>query len=135
LLLVVLWMRSDVVDSFSFALGSNVLSVDSKDGQLYASVSASGGANLQPFLRYPRRAEAAVWEAVRQENAWGFGMFQDLTWINTSTIVVPHWFPALLSFTCAILPWIKCPRRFSLRTLLIATTLFAAVLGLMVATW
>jgi hypothetical protein len=133
-LLIVLWARSDLeTDSFRFSVGSCGLSIDSTGGRLYTSVSGSGGANLQPFLRYPRSAERTVWQAVRRENAWGFGAFQDLTFINTSTIVVPHWFPALLMITLAILPWLWWPRRFSLRTLLIATTLIAVVLGLAVA--
>ena len=43
---------------------------------------------------------------------------------------LPHWLPVLLSITLATVPWLrdlKC--RFSLRTLLIATTLFAVGLG------
>jgi hypothetical protein len=44
---------------------------------------------------------------------------------------VPHWFSALLMAMAATAPWIKW--RFSLRTLLIATTLVAVVLGLAVA--
>jgi hypothetical protein len=43
-------------------------------------------------------------------------------------IVLPMWFPILMAVGIASAPWI---RRFSLRTLLIATTLVAVVLGLM----
>jgi hypothetical protein len=45
---------------------------------------------------------------------------------------VPHWFPLLLVAAVGCLPWIHWSKRFSLRTLLIATTLIAAVLGLVV---
>jgi hypothetical protein len=39
------------------------------------------------------------------------------------------WFPILLGVAIASAPWV---RRFSLRTLLIATTLVAVVLGIVV---
>ena len=41
-----------------------------------------------------------------------------------------HWLPALLFAAVAAIPWLRW--RFSLRTLLIATTLVAVVLGLIV---
>jgi hypothetical protein len=44
-------------------------------------------------------------------------------------IVLPMWFLILMGVSIASAPWI---RRFSLRTLLIATTLVAAVLGIVV---
>ena len=48
-------------------------------------------------------------------------------------IAVPWWFPVLLSITFAGLPWLRqIPHRFSLRTLLIATTLVAVGLGAIV---
>jgi hypothetical protein len=43
---------------------------------------------------------------------------------------IPYWFPILLCSILAALPWFRW--RFSLRTLLIATTLVAVVLGLVV---
>jgi hypothetical protein len=45
---------------------------------------------------------------------------------------VPHWFALLLSMIFAAVPWIHWSRRYSLRTLLIATTLVAVGLGLSV---
>jgi hypothetical protein len=48
-------------------------------------------------------------------------------------VAVPHWFLVAIFTTLAVLPWIRhLSRRFSLRTLLIATTLIAVVLGLVV---
>jgi len=44
--------------------------------------------------------------------------------------VVPYWFLALIAAVLGVVPWPKQTyRRFSLRTLLIATTLVAVVLG------
>jgi hypothetical protein len=45
---------------------------------------------------------------------------------------MPIWFPALLCATFTAIPYFPWSRRFSLRTLLIATTLLAVVLGLIV---
>jgi hypothetical protein len=45
-------------------------------------------------------------------------------------LILPFWFPVLLSAAIAAVPWIRC--RFTLRTLLIATTLVAVVLGAIV---
>jgi len=47
-----------------------------------------------------------------------------------TTIITPHWFLVLISTAVAIVPWL--PLRFSLRTLLIATTLIAILLCLIV---
>jgi hypothetical protein len=47
-------------------------------------------------------------------------------------VLVPYSFLVLISGGLATAPWIKWSKRFSLRTLLIATTLVAAVLGLIV---
>ena len=55
---------------------------------------------------------------------WGVAVFR------TGQIFVPFWFLFLLATTSAALPWVKWSNRFSLRTLLIVTTLVAVVLGL-----
>jgi hypothetical protein len=48
-------------------------------------------------------------------------------------LIFPYWSAAIVSAAIAALPWLSCIRRFSLRTLLIATTLLAVLLGLIVA--
>jgi hypothetical protein len=55
---------------------------------------------------------------------WGVFLFR------TGQVFVPFWFLSLLTATSATLPWVKWAKRFSLRALLIATTLVAVVLGL-----
>jgi hypothetical protein len=54
--------------------------------------------------------------------------------ISTSLrIDIPYWFLALFCVAIAVLPWLdSCSKRFSLRTLLITTTLVAVGLGLIV---
>ena len=44
--------------------------------------------------------------------------------------ILPIWFPIMLASIVAVAPWPRLSWRFSLRTLLIATTLFAVALGL-----
>jgi hypothetical protein len=46
-----------------------------------------------------------------------------------SLIYVPNWFLALLAAVFAAVPWVNRIRRYSLRTLLIVTTLVAVGLG------
>jgi hypothetical protein len=50
----------------------------------------------------------------------------------TSHISMPHWVIVLALMVLASIPWIGWKWRFSLRTLLIATTLVAVLLGLVV---
>ncbi len=47
-------------------------------------------------------------------------------------LIIPLWFPPLLMVMLIALPWVRWSNRFSLRTLLIATTLIAVLLGLVV---
>jgi hypothetical protein len=51
---------------------------------------------------------------------------------NVSTITMPQWPAIVFAATLAAAPWIRWSKRFSLRILLIATTLVAVVLGLIV---
>ena len=60
-------------------------------------------------------------------NMFGFGIHKAR---GTDTIMMPYWFLVLLSAVFAAAPWIR--HQFSLRTLLIATTLIAVLLGLIV---
>jgi hypothetical protein len=49
---------------------------------------------------------------------------------NEVVIVVPDWIPVLIAGTIAAVPWIRPAKCYSLRTLFIAMTLIAIVLGL-----
>jgi hypothetical protein len=48
---------------------------------------------------------------------------------NTPYVLIPSWELVLIFAGCGTVPWLRWTRRFSLRTLLIATTLVAVVLG------
>jgi hypothetical protein len=62
-----------------------------------------------------------------QHSELGFSSFSDTDYLMVSA---PHWFPIVILGGVATLPWAK--HRFSLHTLLIATTLVAVALGLAV---
>jgi hypothetical protein len=51
---------------------------------------------------------------------------------NCTTLVIPYWFLVIFSIAQTAAPWIRWSSKYSLRTLLIATTLVAVVLGLFV---
>ena len=53
-------------------------------------------------------------------------------WRDSFGMVLPYWFLILCVVVLAAVPWLPLSKRFSLCTLLIATTLVAAVLGLIV---
>jgi hypothetical protein len=57
---------------------------------------------------------------------WEFGNNDRDRWI------VPAWFPVMLASAFAAAPWIPWSTRFSIRAILILTTLVASVLGLIV---
>jgi hypothetical protein len=46
---------------------------------------------------------------------------------------IPYWLPTLIASGTAVAPWFAWSKRFSLRTLLIATTLVALGMGIVVA--
>jgi hypothetical protein len=48
-------------------------------------------------------------------------------------LVIPVWFLVIVAVAIAVSPWVSRLRRFSLRTLLIATTLVAVGMGIVVA--
>ena len=50
-----------------------------------------------------------------------------------SHVIVPYWLLILSTAAITITPWLRWPTRFSLRTLLIATTLVALLLGLIMS--
>jgi hypothetical protein len=133
LLLIVLWARSFRV-AYVYG-GYNTLSAIQ-----YRIVSLRG--NLEAALWFWHRGH--VPEAVAVEGfstalsdsstppARIFHFSQsEYGGINHALIAAPYWFLLILPATVAFLPWIRW--RFTLPTLLIATTLVALVLGLIIA--
>jgi hypothetical protein len=108
------------------------IGVSSIKGQLECYTGTLNPAVATPtdFLKLESfDAESGYAKSVIQDTAWGFYILGMHDWY----VLVPHWFLALLTATISATPWIRWSRRFSLRTLLIATTFLAVVLGLIVA--
>jgi hypothetical protein len=64
-----------------------------------------------------------------QASVLAFGRFGEG---SERVIFIPYWFPVLILAAMAAFPWIRWSKRFSLRTLLIAMTVVAALLGAVV---
>jgi hypothetical protein len=105
-LLIVLWVRSYVaVDAWSYHTKNGVFNVVPFDGQMAF------------FLPGTHISVDTI-----ERTGLGTNYFCKL----------PSWFPLLLTIAFAAAPWLPWKSRFSLRTLLIATSLFALLLGLVV---
>ena len=120
-LLIVLWVRSywwgDVLQFRSFPEDFGI-------GSVHGVIGADGNINPLKYISSPG------WKL------WSYPTFKEMTrspFLYKYAPAVgfelnlPHWLPSLIFGMLATLPWI---RRFSLRALLVATTLIAMVLGL-----
>ena len=121
-LLIALWVQSFKnfnVTYFGPRFGSVIVVVDSRPGVL--GIGAGPIGTSQPWsVRRIDKAEI-TYVSPSYSRMWA---------IYRSAVCVPYWFATLFFTVLATLPWFRW--RFSLRTLLIATTLVAVVLGLIV---
>ena len=126
MLLIVLWVRSYRLNGdWKSALG--VMGWSSK-----GRIVMLPAPQLLARLGYPASSQDidmnVTFEIEPFDSPLGFHV-----WWSTSSewvLQVPHWFTVLLMGTIGAAPWLRWS--FSLRTLLIATTLIAVVLGLIV---
>jgi hypothetical protein len=119
LLLIVLWGRSHrTADHVSVGIVTHVLSLDSNGRLLVISLRPASlrgwpGDPISFFIQHD-------YPAFRIRQGPGGGLiFQTRNWISV-----------VATGLVTVVPWIPWPKRFSLRTLLIAVTVVAAVLGL-----
>ena len=126
LLLIVLWVRSYWrLEILEKRTGLQAVQISSVKGRIAI-------AHLDPRTTIGRSylnvvaGDSADW---RKGGVLGFAYYDDGL---VTALIAPHWLPALLSAALAVIPWISRSWRFSLRTLLIAMTLIAVVLGLIV---
>jgi hypothetical protein len=122
-LLIVLWVRSywrlDAVDV------ANWYEIESVYGEIVVLKYGSAIALVDPWS-YHSFVTTDEMGAGHWVTTLGFNCSETPVGLR---IVFPHWFPIFMSILSAAIPWIRW--RFSLRTLLIATTL-VVVLGLIV---
>lgn len=140
-LLIVLWWRSCFLfDKVSFGTRQSAIIVESLRSELQVQFVSTTGEFADPH--YGIHTEDAPegnnnYHGPEQWCAGEFGLGLNIPdEVNSqwtySLVRCPHWFLAIASAIAAFIPWSKQRLRFSLRTLLIATTLVAVVLGAIV---
>jgi hypothetical protein len=129
-LLVVLWVRSShhaesiyipVAGSYEFSCYSEYGSVQFDIIDYGTGEFALDSEEIEPMGYVP--PGQGFW--------WYLGFAVD-SWPGGSVVMLPYWLICGVSVCIVIAPWIRLSNRFSLRTLLIATTLVAVMLGLIV---
>jgi hypothetical protein len=135
LVLAVFWARSySHEEHLQFQAVYPKIFVHSVPGILCVGVtgdtSPGGGFKLQAqsYARVEDQMQTVRLIYAKAVNARGFGAIRRAP---SFVFLAPYWFYVSLATIAAALPWLRWS--FSLRTLLIATTLVAIVLGLVVA--
>ena len=127
LALVALWARSYWwADELRVAFpNANAFLVTSEQGELHLNrfISAPTGARWESnrLSKLPYSASPALF-------GFRWGMSPD-----GLRPIVPHGFLAIASGILAAAPWMRTPRRFTLRSIFVVITLVAAVLGMILA--
>jgi hypothetical protein len=122
-LLIVLCVRSYWSDDwFQGGINSRVIQGASFDGIVSCFVLAEGSGSRWRWWSEPEASRAVV---MRTHSLWACERIGINYWVK-----FPYWFPVVFFASVGPVPWLHW--RFTLRTLLIATTLIAVVLGLVV---
>src|SRR4051812_29463554 len=124
-LLIVLWVRSycehEVV--YGFFQPRGFLQLNSNSGTLQL---ISNRESLNQEWRFKSQKPSP------NRSDWLFKLDMQSRFGWWLTIRVPYWFLLVLFAGTATTPWVRISNRFSLRTMLVATTLVAVGLGLIV---
>jgi hypothetical protein len=125
-LLVVFWVRSKwTVDTFGFAYSPRLFLVSSYSGELtFANIYEGRPRGTPPWYEDGKQLPTTL------GFAWRVAGFAPDPY--SYFVLLPHWCAVAVFALAFVLPRISWSQRFSLRTLLIATTLIAVVLGLVV---
>jgi hypothetical protein len=135
-LLIVLWVRSYAhVDCVTYIFaGSRMAAVESKVGRVYLSTGESCYPPGYTAMQSKRLDDDDVIYDFKTAKEDGFKalIFPSEYCQFPKALRLQHWYVVSFFIALGAIPWIRWSRRFSLRTLLIATTLIAVVLGLAV---
>ena len=133
-LLCVLWVRSQNRQDRLIRHSSFGIEFRSYNGQTILEVNPSLNPPTVAFWEFKTRLADHVWYPPHPVIPF-FGRL-GIDWgihNGTQFLFLPHWMLVALPLVCVSLVWAdRFPWRFSLRTLLIATTLVAVVLGAVV---
>jgi hypothetical protein len=144
-LLVALWVRShryrDSLDLYGG--GSRMLRVVSWEGVvLFAPWVFGSGSKPEAGFSHSALSNAQL-EALHAQvgrppkkkwHAWKYSKHNYPGGSTERDLFLPHWFLVAVVGSIGAIPWIINARRYSLRTLLITTTLVAVVLGMIIST-
>ena len=126
-LLIALWVRSYWwVDSLSGQYRSRAYEFTSSHGQLTLYTSRDSGKPEWRIGKYPAPKLRRPLRVGRRDST-------SYTGNHVLALLVPHCLVVGIFGVTAVAVWLPRFRRFSIRTLLIATTLVAAALGIVVA--
>ena len=134
LLLIVLWVHSYWYRDLAFGRHPvwGLTYVVSRQGKIswYARISdpPRDSARWEVSSTLPEHAGTTGNDGVMPEGDFARSfMFVNLP--SARAVVLPYWFLVAITLSLAAAPWIRWSKRFSLRTLLIATTLIAVLLA------
>jgi hypothetical protein len=135
LLLIALWVRSYYIqDCFrGYPPNSwkyNVMEIASQRGLLGGYFCEGYGPRNPMLISLPIDDDNGWYQWLSSEFGFDISETKQLIPPRGIAFVFPHWVAVLISITLATAAWIRW--HFSLRTFLIAMTLFAAILGLIV---
>jgi hypothetical protein len=132
LLLIVLWIRSYsyVVNIQTLPMLDRAFQCSLLPGRIVFAVYRPDAEWISTFSQI-HKSEARF---VRWDNANTRTFALNINDYGSGYVAIrfSYWFAASISTALATIPWLSWSRRFSLRTLLIATTLAALVLGAIV---
>jgi len=128
-LLTALLVRSYRYDKTTNINGEKVQRLLSSQNRLFTAWSKLGAIHLCISRPLSSPTPEVGWEThFAAERLLGFGLLIEGTSI---ALRIPYWFTIAATCSVAVFPWTRCfSWKFSLRTMLIATTLFAVILGL-----
>ena len=135
-LLIVLWVRSFIwLDKFYYplAIPKGIL-IQSWDGEIWCGRATFLRLTFNDRweidgIRINRATSSPDLRPFRTEEYRGVLRFGYVYYEYYQGAGASHAWVVVASVIAAVLPWIRWPKRFTLRTLLIATTLVALLLG------
>jgi hypothetical protein len=130
-LLIVLWVRSfwwyDAIVAVSRTSGLGVISMD---GGIFLKYTEGRDTQITTWQVFSQKASTFGGDLLLQSRP-SFGITWDSGFVEGA---VPHWILTVLAAAIAAASWTCEKWRFSLRTLLIATTLVAVGMGIIIST-
>jgi hypothetical protein len=134
-LLVALWVRSYWRGDRLYLFYKWSVTLQSFRGSQHFAVYARPWSNIKHSKTQPDPRRIWHWKLTSRPMPNGDFAEPGFDWLGDDDgfeLFAPHWCSVVVFAAIAAAPWIRWSRRFSLRTLLIVTTLVAVGLGMVV---